>query len=273
MRVSSTGQGAWRQRFRPGWPGGGSQVGRMRQATLADLWRCQLVWPWVEPTNLSTFKSCLSGARVRAGEGRGGVRGVRWGGDGLNCWCLSSGENGEYINSCKHVDARTYITTPAVFIYADLHNITPLYQAGVRRLSSRRWWYASLTVQGSRTAHLSSDIYSSACDEGDFCKSADLWRDALRFLGCGSLILLAIDSCPNVSFAEKWLSDWWADRSENGLRGTLSNHWLDSQPFMHLSGWFCVLCGVYRLNIKTENLKISIFGLFDLELFIVKLNK
>lgn len=76
MRVSSTGQGVCRQRFRPGWPGGGSQVGCMRQATLSDLWRCQLVWPWVEPTNLSTFKSCLSGARVRAGEGRRGVGGL-----------------------------------------------------------------------------------------------------------------------------------------------------------------------------------------------------
>lgn len=82
MRVSSKGQVVWRQRFRPGWPGGGSQVGCVRQATRSDLWRCQLVWPWVEPTNLSTFKSFLSGACVR---GAGGFGGVRSGRDGLNC--------------------------------------------------------------------------------------------------------------------------------------------------------------------------------------------
>lgn len=83
MRVSGKGQVVWRQRFRPGWPGGGSQVGCVRQATRSDLWRCQLVWPWVEPTNLSTFKSFLSGASARARSG--GFGGVRSGGDGFNC--------------------------------------------------------------------------------------------------------------------------------------------------------------------------------------------
>lgn len=79
MRVSGKGQVVWRQRFRPGWPGGGSQVGCVRQATRSDLWRCQLVWPWVEPTNLSTFKSFLSGARVCEGWRRGSRRGeVGW---------------------------------------------------------------------------------------------------------------------------------------------------------------------------------------------------
>lgn len=82
MRVSGKGQVVWCQHFRPGWPGGGSQVGCVQQATRSDLWRCQLVWPWVEPTNLSTFKSFLSGARVR---GAGEFGGVRSGGDSLNC--------------------------------------------------------------------------------------------------------------------------------------------------------------------------------------------
>lgn len=77
------GVGSMASAFQTRLAGGRLQVGCVRQATRSDLWRCQLVWPWVEPTNLSTFKSFLSGASACARSG--GFGGVRSGGDGLNC--------------------------------------------------------------------------------------------------------------------------------------------------------------------------------------------